>query len=230
MILFGAFVWNVVLSGVAIKNQPIEHNNIPKVEEDKTTRNTRTLLFFKEKYSNVVTLFHHKNLIVLLVMEIVGYYMFTSWALFLFSLGSSSGLSANDAALLSTCGGLGGCAGRGLTFVVLSFKKVNAITSAIIPFLVTGVSLLAFSLAHDFVTMAALAFVSGVTQAFNSSAIFGVIATAVCTDHYETVVVLELALDGFAMQFAGLISGKFCIDTPYSLMLQCKRQAKKTHI
>ncbi|XP_071810680.1 monocarboxylate transporter 14-like [Apostichopus japonicus] len=80
MILFGAFVWNVVLSGVAIKNQPREHNNIPKVEEDKTTRNTRTLLFFKEKYSNVVTLFHHKNLIVLLVMEIVGYYMFTSWA------------------------------------------------------------------------------------------------------------------------------------------------------
>ncbi|XP_071855027.1 monocarboxylate transporter 2-like isoform X2 [Apostichopus japonicus] len=224
LILFGAFVWNVILTGVAIRDPPepkqCDHNRDVTVGQDdiediqisdhalshpEGDGGKRTWLW--DCYVEFVTLFRHKNLTILLLFETVGFYIFLSWALFLFSLGTSAGLPRDEAVLLSTFGGIGGCIGRVITLLLFKFYKVNAMISSFYPFLVTGVSLLSIVFASDFLVMATLVFISGLSQGLNSSAIFSMIPVTVCVDHYQTVVTLELVNIGLSMQFSGLFSG-----------------------
>ncbi|KAJ8020572.1 Monocarboxylate transporter 2 [Holothuria leucospilota] len=215
LLLFGALVLNVIACGVAskvprsLRKSKLQATKTEKRKEEENISKKRKLIrSFTEVFDFVSTLFQHKNIVTLIVLEFVAYYVFISWALFLVSLGKSLGLSPTEAVLLSTGGGIGGFVGRLIAVFLFQYQKMNAFSSSLLPNLITGISLLVITFQSNFYIIMFLSFLSGLSQGINISGIYGLVPTIVCFHHYKCAICFENTFGGIAVQFSGLLSGK----------------------
>ncbi|KAJ8033382.1 Monocarboxylate transporter 2 [Holothuria leucospilota] len=209
LILFGAIVCNTVVCGVAARKPRRKIPRDQTVNQEKETLPECTNTSFGRRiFSYFSSLFAHKHLATVFIVEFIEYYIFVSWALFLVSLGTTLGLSSEEAVLLSTAGGMGGLLGRILTVLISYADKLNAISSSLIPFVTTGLVFIVLGFLSNFYMIAALVFISGVSLGYSSSAVLSLVPTVVCRNHYQGAVNVEIIVEGVAMQFAGLLSGE----------------------
>ena len=214
LIIFGAVVWNTLVMGVAAKHPPgygtvsdsDKHVHLSNGNQEQRNKHFELV----HKISSEITSFSkHKQALIILLIESISQYLFVSWALFLVPVGKSLGLSEFQAVTLSTFGGIGGFFGRLLATFLFWLDKMNAVTSSLVPILVTGLMLVLTVVSKDYYVISGVVFASGMSQAVTSSGMFGLISTTVCPHHYRIALAAECCLGGFAMQFAGLISGNY---------------------
>lgn len=209
LLLFGALVSNTVVCGVAARKPRRKTPKYQTVNQAKETLPECTNTYFGRRiFSYFSSLFAHKHLATVLIVEFVEYYIFVSWALFLVSLGTTLGLSSEEAVFLSMTGGIGGLLGRILTVLISYSDKLNAISSSLIPFVTTGLVFIVVGLLSNFYMIAVLIFISGVSLGYSSSAVLSLVPTIVCRKHYPGAVNVETIVEGVAIQFAGLFSGE----------------------
>ncbi|KAJ8047625.1 Monocarboxylate transporter 14 [Holothuria leucospilota] len=210
LLLFGALVSNTILCGVASRPPAIIKPDMRKKESMTVKLHSLpekgTASFLEMCINYFSSLFQHKHLEKLLVLEFFGYFIFVSWALFLVPLGESLGFSDEQAVLLSTAGGIGGLCGRMIGAFLFRINLGNPLTLALIPFLVTGLCFVVMVFIKYYYVIVILVFISGISQGLNSSLI-AMTPTLVCTYHFPHAANIEYLADGIAMQFSGSISG-----------------------
>ncbi|XP_071814172.1 monocarboxylate transporter 2-like [Apostichopus japonicus] len=213
LILLGALAFNVATCGAAARrprnvkqtnNKQTNAVRQPDQEEPASNRDTKGI---RKLFSNLRSLFQHKNIGILLIAEFVAFYVFASWAIFLVSLGKTQGLTDEESVFLSTAGGLGGFIGKCSAAVLFKFKLVNPFTATLIPCFTTAAVFVVATMSTDFHILLALIFISGLTQGINSSCVFSLMPGSVCPYHYRQILILECLSCGLGTQFSGYVSG-----------------------
>ncbi|KAJ8041587.1 Monocarboxylate transporter 2 [Holothuria leucospilota] len=221
LIIFGAILWNMVAVGIAqkpVKRKALrkgvtvestdKNTDCPKLQQRQDEVKKATIVGFIEKHIfPFPTIFFHDNIMIFMVIESLMLYIYISWALFLVSLGTSSGLTAEQSVFLSTCGGIGGFLGKVVAIVLFHLDKMDAYTSCLIPFTLNGLCLFGCTFTGHFTFLAVLTFVSGLCQAVSSSGMFGLLPSMVCNHHFEQAAVMAYFLDGIVLQLGGFMSG-----------------------
>lgn len=212
LVLFGAIMWNLIVTGVASIEPPksnVNPKNAKDTEEDNANDVNLSSMKTLETYlRNTFSVFEHTTFRLLLVVEFVGYYLFVSWALFLVSLGTTLGLTEVEAVSLSSIGGTGGLVGRIFATVLFIFNRMNACTSSLIPIPIAGLTFFFIAFSSSYYITSILTFICGLCLGLNSSGVFGLIPTTVCRDHYKYAISYEAFFMGIATQISGLLSGK----------------------
>ncbi|KAJ8020281.1 Monocarboxylate transporter 4 [Holothuria leucospilota] len=211
LVLFGAIMWNLIVTGVASTEPPKNKFNLKNVKDTKDKNsnglNTSSLKTLETYLRNTFSVFEHTTFRLVLVVEIVGYYLFVSWALFLVSLGTTLGLTEVEAVSLSSIGGTGGLVGRIIATFLFIFNKMNACTSSLIPIPIAGFTFFVIAFPSSYYIVSILTFLCGLCLGLNSSGVFGLIPTTVCRDHYKYAISYETFFMGVATQISGLLSG-----------------------
>ncbi|PIK61633.1 putative monocarboxylate transporter 4 [Apostichopus japonicus] len=221
LLLFGAITWNTIVCGVCLrkvgrkrpaptkKTTSNEKKDIPGMEMKEIGSETESIR--KRQINNrkwfCSSIFYHKTFALLLGLELVAFYIFMSWALFLVSLGKTMGLSEGEAVFLSTAGGIGGFVGKLSAVFMFKYDKVNAYTCCLIPLVSNGLSMIGCTLVHNVYVLSILAFFSGISQGVNSSGVSGTIPTTICSHHFSEAIAISYFVDGVAMQLGGFFSG-----------------------
>ena len=161
------------------------------------------------------SLFHHPIVMLCCTLEIILYFVYISWALFLVSLGTTSGLTTDQAVFLSTSGGIGGLFGKVTAVVMFHYSKMTPVTGCFVPVLVNGFSLLCCAVSNRYYMMMVLIFVSGICMGVATNALFGLMSSLVCKGHFQQAMVITLFSEGIRMQLGGLISGEYCTVTQF---------------
>ncbi|KAJ8029981.1 Monocarboxylate transporter 7 [Holothuria leucospilota] len=231
----GVILWNTVAGGVGLihrtsptKQDKLQTNSSKAKEvteegseviksEQLQNRETVPLLIPKaeneglplaEKYLPCFSaILRHRNFSILVLFEALAFYIYTSWALFLVSLGTTQGLIANQAALLSTVGGVAGVFGRLAAALFFHFNVMDAFVGNQVPVFLNGITLLGCVFATNFYILALLTVFSGLSQGFHQASLLGMLPSQVCEGHFRQAAVISFSLDGLFMQFGGLISG-----------------------
>lgn len=247
LIIFGAALWNLVTAGVGYK--PVQRvtkgtrvttdsidrktvcSKVNYLEENNVNTQDKRVTKFLEKYFlSFLTLFLHDNFMVFLIIECVMYFIFISWALFLVSLGTSTGLSTEQAVLLSTYGGIGGFFGKVVAVVLFHFDKMDAYTSSLIPLSLNSVCLFGCGLIRNFYILAALTFLSGLCQGVNSSGLFGLLPSMVCRYHLPQAAAISAVLEGIVVQLGGFISGMTNFILTNDLLYRSLKKISAKHL
>ncbi|KAJ8020280.1 Monocarboxylate transporter 4 [Holothuria leucospilota] len=223
LVLFGAIMWNLIVTGVASTEPPKNKFNLKNVKytEDKNSSglNASSLKTLETYLRNTFSVFEHTTFRLVLVVEIVGYYLFVSWALFLVSLGTTLGLTEVEAVSLSSIGGTGGLVGRIIATFLFIFNKMNACTSSLIPIPIAGFTFFVIAFPSSYYIVSILTFVCGLCLGLNSSGVFGLIPTTVCRDHYKYAISYEAFFMGVATQISGLLSGTETVKLNQCILL-----------
>lgn len=221
LILLGAILWHLIPCGFclvspkcrnrlelspdevaadAVDEPIISHQAVDdEVGPEKT--------FFQKYFFYISSLYHHRNFAIVVAADFVSGLVFTSWALFLVSLGTTKGFSGDEAVLLSTAGGVGGIPGMIVCAVMFHYKKVNAYTGCILPNVMAGLSFIACAIVDDFYLLSILAFMTGFAVGMFGIAMLGLLPSLICERHFRQAVVINFLVDGISFQFGGFISG-----------------------
>ncbi|XP_071854110.1 monocarboxylate transporter 1-like isoform X2 [Apostichopus japonicus] len=223
LVLFGALSWHLVAGCTAFrvpgrkkerhrnnKHQPtseiIAGNTIPF--ESKVIDKVEQVKSVFQKYSSLFSsLVAHQKFRYFLLLEGIGFFLFTSWALFLVTTGTALGLSEERAVYLSTAGGIGGFLGKLLAIFLCYINKMNAYTSCLIPLSIIGICMLASTFTTDFYVLCGLTLWSGVSFGVHSTGVFSLLPSMVCTKHLKQAVAIDFTLNGVAVQLGGIVSG-----------------------
>lgn len=237
LLLMGVILWNTVPGGVGLihRTSPTKQDKLQTssaqakevTEEDSESikseqvQNQEKLPLLMQKAENeglpiaekylpcFSAMLRHRNFSILVLCEALAFYIYTSWALFLVSLGTTQGLIANQAALLSTVGGVAGVFGRLAAAVFFHFNVMDAFVGNQVPIFFNGITLLGCVFATNFYILALLTVFSGFSQGFHHASLLGMLPSQVCESHFRQAAVISFSIDGLFMQFAGLISGEF---------------------
>lgn len=144
-----------------------------------------------------------------MALEFIGYVIFTSWALFLVSVGVALGLNEDQAVFLSTIGGIGGVSGKLLAIFLCHFEKMNSQTCCFIPFLLNGLSMLLSTFVSNFYVLCGLTLLSGTSLGVHSTGVFSLLPAMICKTHLKQAVAVDFTLNGIAVQLGGLVSGMY---------------------
>lgn len=238
LLIMGAIIWNNIAGGFAIIRTPVDETDdgIPKwnsnseeggCSEMKEIGLSENKLTWSDKYLPCLSsMFRHRNFPYLMTIEGIAFYIYTSWALFLVTLGVTQGLSDDQAAWLPTVGGVAGAMGRLFATALFHFDKMNPYMSSAVPFLVNGVTMLTSPFVTNFFLLATLSAFSGFSQGLNQSSILGILPSIVCHGHFAQAAVIGFSMDGIMMQLGGLVSGKMLSPFFVSYILIVKHREK----
>ncbi|XP_071822077.1 monocarboxylate transporter 13-like [Apostichopus japonicus] len=214
LVLFGAVLWNLVACGVAFreprdiqngtKTNPSANERRYQLHVEKTSSNSAVISTY---FFWCDSLIHHPILAIYCIVELLTYYVYISWALFLVSLGTSAGLEPDQAVLLSTSGGMGGFLGKIAVVALFHYGKINSISGWFVPSFINGISLLGCALSSSQYILTVLTFISGFCLGVINSVMVGLLPTAVCSRHFQQAMVLSCICDGIGVQFGGFASG-----------------------
>ncbi|XP_071827402.1 uncharacterized protein [Apostichopus japonicus] len=176
-------------------------------EEEEDESGSRCLNFVDKYLCCFSSLVHHGNFTIAVLLEFTSLYLYTSWALFLVSLGVTAGLTQNEAVYLASAGGVGGLLGSILAALMVHFQKMNAYTGCLVPLVFMMLTFLLYCYATNFYVLLVASVACGCLLGLNFSAVFGITPTLICRRHFRQAVVISFVLDGLATQFGGLCSG-----------------------
>ncbi|KAJ8044346.1 Monocarboxylate transporter 4 [Holothuria leucospilota] len=203
--IFGALIWNCVLTGVAMR--PTESSSL-EIESTSCSTVPREKLHVSDKYLPLLSpLFRHRNFAICMLFVTSGMYVYSSWAIFLVSFGNDLGFSSQQSVYLSTAGGVGGAVGSLLPLVLFSYNKMNAYTTCLFPSVANGITLLLSTFMTDFTIVFYLMLLSGFIQGFQYAGICGFIPLLLCEHHLGYGAVLYFLVEGVLYQFGGLLPG-----------------------
>ncbi|KAJ8046546.1 hypothetical protein HOLleu_05243 [Holothuria leucospilota] len=135
-------------------------------------------------------------------------YNFVAWAIFLVPFGKSIGLSPEAAVILSTAGGLGGLVGKLAVFFLFYFRKMNSMTSSLVPALMAFVGLTGYLFSINYAVLLLSSGAFGFSCAYSDTALCGLIPRYICKTHLKQGTVLSYLFSGIFAQLGGIMSGE----------------------
>ncbi|KAJ8021162.1 Monocarboxylate transporter 7 [Holothuria leucospilota] len=223
LILLGAIMWNLIPCGVGItipkdtnnsrtvvkKGQPHEsiekEEKLDNVEYDLLKRGS-LLMFMESYFPFFLPFYYHMTFRYLVIFTLTGAYVYTSWVIFLISLGTSLDLPMDQAVFLSTVGGVSGLLGKLLGATLFYVDKAN-VYIACLSLLGNALSMLAVIFMRNYLMIAALTFCSGLSLGLSTNLLYGMIPLMVCSHHFPPAFSVVLLLQGAVIQLSGLLSG-----------------------
>ncbi|KAJ8021160.1 Monocarboxylate transporter 3 [Holothuria leucospilota] len=217
LILLGGVMWNLVPCGAgtippkrtkdrAITEEEEEEMEVQGNELHDRLDDGKTEHFIKNWIPLLLPWYHHVNFRYMHIFSITGIYIYTSWIIFLVSLGTSLGLPTEQAVFLSSVGGIGGFSGKLLGAALFYLDKVNAEVCCL-PFLLTSASMMATIFMKHYSMIATFTLISGFSQGLATTLLYGLIPHIVCSHHFPSAVSLVLVSEGVTIQLSGLFSG-----------------------
>ncbi|XP_071814535.1 monocarboxylate transporter 14-like isoform X2 [Apostichopus japonicus] len=215
LILLGAILWHLIPCGLGLLSPKSADGEQTSEESDEPiilcqaidNINMREKSFFQKYFSYFSSMYHHRNFTILIGVDFVAGLVFTSWALFLVSLGTTKGFTGDEAVFLSTAGGVGGIVGVVACALLFHYKKVNAYTGCLIPGAIVAITLIACAVLNEFSLLSILTFMTGFGMGIFGISLLGLIPKLVCRRHFRQAVVINFLADGIAFQLGGFISG-----------------------
>lgn len=217
-VLFGTLLLNLVPCGVAFResrniDDKVRHVSTQQLRRDENQETAIPCGIFDKYFAWCNSLFRHPMLTLFCLLESIAFSLYVSWALFLVSLGTSSGLTTDQAVLLSTCGGIGGLIGTVASVMMFYYGIMSPVSGCLVPFLLNGLSLSFCVVFKSCYLLMTLTFLSGICFGVTINAFFGLLPSVVCNDHFRQSLVIAYIFDGTGFQLGALTSGKmFIID------------------
>lgn len=225
--ILGGISFNTVVCGVLMV--PVQNNSRLKPRNAPTTIN---LTDRERKYKKSITsqlfgvieglkrmkslldfspVLKHPIYAIFLLIHGLFSYNFVAWALFLVPFGKSIGLSPEAAVILSTSGGLGGLVGKLAVFFPFYCRKMNAMTSSLVPAFVAFIGLIGYLLSTNYAVLLLSSGAFGFSFAYSDTALNGLIPRYVCKTHVKQGTVLSYLVNGIFMQVSGIMSGELLL-------------------
>ncbi|KAJ8023154.1 Monocarboxylate transporter 2 [Holothuria leucospilota] len=214
-LVLGAILWNAIICGMLLKETETgvtnernfkENRNIDKREEESFGENGKTPILLS--FLDISPIRKHPNFVYFVILDTLLYHNFVVWAIFLVSFGKSVGLKPEEAVLLSTAGGVGGCIGKITVVATFYIDRMNALTSSLIPAIICNVGLLGYICSNDEYLLLMCSSLCGFSFAFTESALSGMVPRYVCRFHFRRGSTIFYVTDGIFTQLGCIIAGR----------------------
>ncbi|XP_071837087.1 monocarboxylate transporter 12-like isoform X2 [Apostichopus japonicus] len=214
--LFGAFMWNQILSGVLIQSKAnTEHSNDDKYNPIRDEEGDDILPSQPEESATAAknsggiyqAIVSHPTMLCLYAAQFFHMFVFTSWSIFLLPYGVEKGYEQGDAVLLSTFGGSGILLGRAVIMFVFYLKWQSSVVVIVLPNVLLMATFVLTIFTQKFFSLCFESCVMGICLGYTTSWMFCYGKDIACLPHFNSTAAWSMLCLGFGVTFSAGISG-----------------------
>ncbi|XP_071845331.1 monocarboxylate transporter 1-like [Apostichopus japonicus] len=211
LVLFGALMWNQIVSGVLLESKASTEHRKEPIDEEAETSSIAPRPDPSASMEDSGGIYHaiiaHPTIPCFYAAQCIHMLVMVSWCMFLLPYGVEKGYTQGEAILLTTIGGFGFSLGRGLVIFVFYLKWQSRLVLIITPISLATVFFVLTVFTNDLILLCFESGIIGICLGYISSWMFSYGRDITCLHHFNSTAAWSMLSIGTGMICSGPLSG-----------------------